>query len=122
MITNLTDRIQNFLYDGKGEPWCKVGSVQNPGHTVEMQQPTLGNSQNEKTFTKEDTSNSGHIDSLSTEIQPKLKRGDVQFDVLLMHDSICHAIDIKRLLDGSGKQGTKQTTYTIESAASEILR
>jgi len=74
MITNLTDRIQNFLYDAKGEPWCKVGSVQNPGHTVEMQQPTLGNSQSEETFTKEDISNSGHIDSLSTEIQPTVKK------------------------------------------------
>lgn len=50
-IENLIrDGIQNFLYDAKGEPWCKVGSVQNPGQRVEMQQPTLGNSQCEETY------------------------------------------------------------------------
>ena len=36
-------------------------------------------------------------------------------DVLFMHDSICHEIDINRLLAGSGSQGMKKKKQPIQS-------
>ena len=48
-----------------------------------------------------------------TNADSKLKVKD-KADVLLIHDSICHDIDIKQLLSGSDKTGKKITAYTIK--------
>jgi len=43
-----------------------------------------------------------------------------KFDVLFLHDFICHKIDIRKLLSGTGRTGEKRTTYTVDEALSEI--
>ncbi|CAC5377213.1 unnamed protein product [Mytilus coruscus] len=41
-------------------------------------------------------------------------------DVIMIHDSICHDIDMRRLINGSNMSGKKITAYTIQQAAEVI--
>jgi hypothetical protein len=45
------------------------------------------------------------------------KRKGSDYDILFLHDSICHEIDMRRLIAGSHRKGEKVTTYTIEDAS-----
>jgi hypothetical protein len=45
------------------------------------------------------------------------KRKGSDYDILFLHDSICHEIDMRRLIAGSHRKGEQVTTYTIEDAS-----
>jgi hypothetical protein len=53
-----------------------------------------------------------HSSNIEISCKPKLQN----YEVLFMHDSICHDIDIHRLLAKSDHKGVKQTTYTVNQA------
>jgi hypothetical protein len=85
-IDNLQDRLQNYMYDSNGNPWNKVETRR--------------------------SSNSSSYTNTEISSKPKLQN----YEVLFMHDSICHDIDIHRLLAKSDHKGVKQTTYTVNQA------
>ena len=85
-IDNLQDRLQNYMYDSNGNPWNKVETRR--------------------------SSNSSSYTNTEISSKPKLQN----YEVLFMHDSICHDIDIHCLLAKSDHKGVKQTTYTVNQA------
>ena len=48
--------------------------------------------------------------------QSDLKQSKAKYDVVMLHDSICHDIDLNRLLRFTDRTGQKVTTYTIPQA------
>ena len=85
-IDNLQDRLQHYMYDSNGNPWNNVENRR--------------------------SNNSPSYTNIEISCKPKLQN----YEVLFMHDSICHDIDIHRLLAKSDHKGVKQTTYTVNQA------
>ena len=140
VIQDLQDRIQTYLYDCHGEPWNKVQNYNKPSISNSLQ--SQDNEEHPENVTSKENmaSNGNHSVKVSTlneaadvieyVSKPNVTNQEkntysqqIKSDgVIFMHDSICHMVDMKRLLAGSGKEGSKHTTYTIEEAFDELDR
>lgn len=120
--SDLQDRIQSYLYDLNGEPWGKIISKH------EEQEVQMGKNQFNPTNNRINTSSLKDRQHKDTPEQSDHRRKDQEkrkgsdYDILFLHDSICHEIDMRRLIAGSNRKGVKVITYTIEDASAVVVR
>lgn len=118
--SDLQDRIQSYLYDLNGEPWGKIISKH------EEQEVQMGKNQFNPTNNRINTSSLKDRQHKDTPEQSDHRRKDQEkrkgsdYDILFLHDSICHEIDMRRLIAGSNRKGVKVITYTIEDASAVV--
>ena len=113
LVKNMQDRLQSYLYDIQGGEWSKV--------CANKSAPTQ-NEVYESSFKHMDTSfdKSSAIRNIhELQINNGQSENELQkrkYDVVMLHDSICHEIDINRMLRFTNRSGNKYTTYTIPQA------
>ncbi|CAC5422684.1 unnamed protein product [Mytilus coruscus] len=109
------DRIQTYLYDVQGgtlekvddAPLKGIGSSQgqiNDDHYAKDKHTSL----NQSTKFEETPIPGSYI--TVTKLNNK-----TDYDVLMLHDSICRDIDIQRLLKNTDRKSTNRTTYTLRA-------
>ena len=120
MITALQDRIQNYLYDVNGDPWCKKVDNLNKREEKESITGTNNISMNEiQTINSQSVPNDEAYNQKRDEKEEGVSSRN-EYDILFLHDSICNDIDMRRLIAGCKRNGEKQATYTIEETSSFI--
>jgi hypothetical protein len=107
MITDLQDRIQNYLHDLNGEPWCK--KVEHFEDKMEKRKSEIETDKNIDnrheitTIIKQSLSG----DETSPRRDDNEDKNRNKYDILFLHDSICNAIEMRRLIAGSDRNGEK---------------
>lgn len=99
------------MYDLNGEPWCK--KVEHFEDKMEKRRSEIEKDKNIDnrheitTIIKQPLSG----DETSPRRDDNEDKNRNEYDILFLHDSICNAIEMRRLIAGSNRNGEKHTTY-----------
>ncbi|CAC5367452.1 unnamed protein product [Mytilus coruscus] len=136
-IKDLKDRHYAALYDRSEGVWSKVNyerakvlpksnirSESNNTVTAVMDENPFQALSNENEDTEDqnrqtESKQKENIEDMDF-VDSHISRHKRPCDVIMIHDSICHDIDMRRLINGSNMTGKKITAYTIQQAAEVI--
>ncbi|CAC5386200.1 unnamed protein product [Mytilus coruscus] len=136
-IKDLKDRYYAALYDRSEGVWSKVdyerakvlpesnvrSESKNTVTAVMDENPFQAlNNENEDTEDQNRQVESKQKENVEDRdfVDSHISRHKRPCDVIMIHDSICHDIDMRRLINGSNMSGKKITAYTIQQAAEVI--